>query len=104
MTPSGGIPASDADGGADAAETISRLVASERSLRAQLEAERASHAADVSRLEDEIDRRGRLLVESEQRARDLRGMMSRRHRFSIRHLAARLRAGRERSQPPGETR
>lgn len=72
-------------------EAVARLAAGERRLQSQLAAEIAAHAAAVNRLEDEVDKRGRMLVESEQRVRDLRAKLRGQGGGPIRRLASRLR-------------
>jgi septal ring factor EnvC (AmiA/AmiB activator) len=52
--------------------TVAKLAEHERRLREQLELERASHEADVSRLEAELDAQGDRLAESQRRVAELR--------------------------------
>lgn len=98
-----GAAASPADVSGSPAEVIGRLAAGERRLQDRLAAETAAHGATVNRLEAEIDKRGRMLAESEQRVRDLRARLRGRQESSLTNLPARLRAavrGR-RDRPPG---
>jgi septal ring factor EnvC (AmiA/AmiB activator) len=74
--------------------TVARLAEHERRLRSQLELERASHDADVTRLEAEIEAHGVRLADSQRRARELRerlGKLQARRARSIRHRIASLR-------------
>jgi hypothetical protein len=57
-------------------QTIGRLAANERRLRAELEAERGSHEADVTRLEGELEAQAERLAESRQQARELRSRLA----------------------------
>jgi septal ring factor EnvC (AmiA/AmiB activator) len=74
--------------------TVAELAALERRLRTELETERGSHQADVSRLEAEIEAQGTRLAESNRQMRELRrqlkALRGKRAR-SIRHRIARLR-------------
>lgn len=73
--------------------TVARLAALERRLRTELEIERGSHQADVSRLEAEIQAQGARLAESNRQTRELRGRLTalrRKRARSIRHRIARL--------------
>lgn len=66
--------------------TVARLAEHERGLRSQLELERASHEADVSRLEAELDAQGDRLAESQRRVRDLRERLGKLHSRRARSL------------------
>ena len=73
--------------------TVARLAALERRLRTELEIERGSHEADVSRLEAEIEAQGARLAESNRQTRELRGRLTAlrgKRARSIRHRIARL--------------
>jgi septal ring factor EnvC (AmiA/AmiB activator) len=55
--------------------TVARLAENERRLRADLETERGSHEADVSRLEAEIEAQTARLADSRRQARELRNRL-----------------------------
>ena len=55
--------------------TVAELAALERRLRTELETERGSHQADVSRLEAEIEAQGTRLAERNLENRELRGQL-----------------------------
>jgi uncharacterized coiled-coil DUF342 family protein len=72
---------------------VAQLAALERRLRTELETERGSHQADVSRLEAEIEAQGARLAESNRQTRELRGQLRAlrgKRASSIRHRIARL--------------
>ncbi len=73
--------------------TVAELAALERRLRTELETERGSHQADVSRLEAEIEAQGTRLAERNLENRELRGQLKAlrgKRARSIRHRIARL--------------
>jgi septal ring factor EnvC (AmiA/AmiB activator) len=72
---------------------VAELAALERRLRTELETERGSHQADVSRLEAEIEAQGMQLAERNLQTRELRGQLKAlrgKRARSIRHRIARL--------------
>ncbi len=76
--------------------SVAGLAAVERRLRTELEVERGSHEADVTRLEAEIEAEGARLAESNRQTRELRGRLTALHgrrARSIRNRVARLLGG-----------
>ena len=70
--------------------TVARLAETERRLRAELETERGSHEADVTRLEAEIEAQTARLADSRRQASELRARLAARRGGRARSIRRRI--------------